>query len=87
MVSALPLTLFPDMTESHELSVPPVPYQQHEAVNCFSLVISCIHLCRYSEQWWSHCKDHASVEIRNREPGELRALYKAWSRFIVKFHT
>ena len=87
MVSALPLTLFPDVTESHELSVPPVPYQQQEAVNCAYLVISCIHLCRYSEQCWSHCKDHASAEIRNREPGELRALYKACSRFIVKFHT
>jgi len=49
MVSALPLILFSDMTESHELSVPPVPYQQHEAVNCVYLVISCIHLCRYLE--------------------------------------
>ena len=76
MVSALPLTLFPDMTESRELSVPPVLYQQHEDVNCVYLVISGIRLCRYLEQWWSHCKDEASVEIRNREPGELRALYK-----------
>ena len=86
MVSALPLTLLPDMTESHELSVLPIPYQQHEDVNFIYLVISCIHLCRYSEQCWSHCKDDGSVEIVNRKPGELRALYKTWSRFIVKFH-